>query len=375
MRRAAASRMPAPWPKWRASGSKKISRLAALLLAVAPQTVAFDLRNLPDWQDIARQGYEAAILSARAKDTGAADSLRAHGVLVGYHLQPWLPAWDGAAETSFVLDRTLHRLASANRAWLRDSSGTPLLVHEPGITGLPYDFSNPAFAEAAGKALVDFDPRASFWYFDYGDMKYGVGWVTSLRGVPPGVWPRWAAGYRTMARAVRAKRVCFYGKGDDFVCPECDVYPFEGVGNAARDFYRYDRTLAMCRAAERAGRRGLLFCQRADSVAHRRCLAAIALLTRAWFNWRDFAAAGGFDRNLPDPEHFAFDLGAPADTMREVARGVWRRDFQRGFVLANVGEAPYRLSASYTVAPSDGLVAETRDRRGRAIPWRTDQGK
>src|SRR5262249_12627702 len=179
MPHAAASRTPAPWPKWRASGSKKIFSLAsAIFLAVAPQTVAFDLRNHPDWRAIAAQGYEAAILSARAKDTGAADSLRARGVRVGYHLQPWLPAWDGAAETTFVLDRALYRLTSASGAWLRDSSGAALLVHEPGITGKPYDFSHVAFARRFGQALAAFDPQASFWYFDYGDMKYGVGWVT-----------------------------------------------------------------------------------------------------------------------------------------------------------------------------------------------------
>lgn len=347
--------------------------LSALVLATAPQTVAFDLRNCPDWRAIAEQGYEAAILSVRAKDCGAADSLRARGLLVGYLLQPWLPAWDGAAETTFVLDRALYRLASSKAAWLHDSSGAVLLVHEPGITGLPYDFSNLDFAARFGRALAAFDPLAAFWYFDYGDMKYGVGWVTSLRAVAPAQWPRWAEGYRTMARAVKAERVCFYGKGDDFVCPECDVYPFEGVGNEARDFYRYDRTLVMCRAAERAGRRGLIFCQRADSARHRRCLAAIARLTSAWFNWRDFGAPGGFNRNLPDPEHFALDLGAAADTMREVAPGVWRRDFRRGFVVANVADAPYRLSDSLTVEPQDGLVAQIRDRAGRAIAWRTNQ--
>lgn len=354
----------------------------ALILATAPQTIAFDLRNAPDWQDIARRGYAAAILSARAKDSGAADSLRARGVLVGYHLQPWLPAWDGVAETTFVLDRTLQGLASADDAWLHDSTGAVPLVHEPGITGLPYDFSNAAFAARFGRALSDFDPRASFWYFDYGDMKFGVGWVTSLGAVDPGIWPRWAAGYRAMARALNAEsavpaaqRVCFYGKGDDFVCSECDVYPFEGVGNAARDLYRYDRTLAMCRDAERAGRRGLLFCQRKGGAAHRRCLSAIALLTGAWFNWRDFEAPGGFDRNLPDPEHFELDLGAAADTMREIAPGVWRRTFRRGFAIANVSEVPYRLSDAVTLGPADGFVAQTRDRAGRAISWRTDRQK
>jgi hypothetical protein len=347
--------------------------LSALLLATAPETIAFDLRNTPDWRAIAEHGYQAAILSARAQDSGAADSLRARGVLVGYHLQPWLPAWDGAAETTFVLDRTLYRLARTSGAWLHDSSGAIPLVHEPGITGLPYDFSNLGFARHFGEALAAFDRKAAFWYFDYGDMKYGVGWVTSLRGVLPAQWPRWAEGYRAMARAVKARRVCFYGKGDDFVCAECDVYPFEGVGNEARDFYRYDRTLAMCRAAERAGRRGLIFCQTADNARHRRCLAAIAQLTGAWFNWRDFAAPGGFDRNLPDPEHFELDLGAAADTMRLVAPGVWRRDFRRGFVVANVGDGPYRLSDSLTVDSQDGLVAQIRDPAGRAIAWRTNR--
>lgn len=327
---------------------------------------------MPDWRDIARQGYAAAILSARARDTGAADSLRARGVLVGYHLQPWLPAWDGAPETTFVLDRTLYRLASASAGWLRDAKGLIPLVHEPGITGLPYAFSNSGFAQRFGRALDDFDPRASFWYFDYGDMKYGVGWVTSLRGVDPKTWPPYAAGYRLMASQVRARRVCFYGKGDDFLCPECDVYPFESVGNEPRDLYRYDRTLAMCRAAERAGKRGLIFCQRADSAAHRRCLASIALLTRAWFNWRDFAVPEGFDRNLADPEHFDLDLGAPRDTMREIAPAVWRREFRRGFVIANVGSAPYRLSGAYTIDSSDGLVIQTRDRSGRGMRWRDD---
>lgn len=346
--------------------------LHAVLLATVPQTIAFDLRNCPDWRAIADQGFAAAILSARAKDCGAADSLRARGVLVGYHLQPWLPAWDGAPETTFVLDRNLYRLASASGAWLHDSTGAVPLVREPGITGLPYDFSRLDFAARVGTALQAFDPRASFWYFDYGDMKYGVGWVTSLRAVSPALWPRWAEGYRVMARAVGAERVCFYGKGDDFVCAECDVYPFEGVGNEARDFYRYDRTLAMCRAAERSGRRGLIFCQRADSARHRRILAAIARLTGAWFNWREFGVPGGFDRNLPDPEHFALDLGAAADTMREVGPGVWRRLFERGFVLANLGDVPYRLSDSLTVEVTDGLVAQVRDRAGRAIPWRTN---
>jgi hypothetical protein len=268
----------------------------------------------------------------------------------------------------------LHRLASADSAWLHDSTGAIPLVREPGITGLPYDFANLGFAERFGKTLAAFDPRASFWFFDYGDMKYGVGWVTSLSPVAPEAWPKWAEGYRLMAQQVAgAERACFYGKGDDFLCPECDVYYFESVGDAPRDLYRYDRTLAMCRAAERAGKRGLIFCQRADSSAHRRCLASIALLTSAWFNWRDFAARGGFDRNLPDPEHFALDLGAAADTMREVAPGVFRREYRRGFVLANVGTAPYRLSGSLTVAASDGLVVQTRDGEGRAISWRTDR--
>src|SRR5215470_12064015 len=247
MRRVAASRRRAPWPSSRAFGSKKISSLAplasALLLATAPHSIAFDLRNVPDWRAIASQRYDAAILSARAKDCGAADSLRRRGVKVGYHLQPWLPAWDGAAETTFVLDRTLHVLASADSAWLHDSTGAIPLVREPGITGLPYDFSNLVFAEQFGRALAVFDPRASFWYFDYGDMKYGIGWVTSLRGVAPAHWPRWAEGYRLMARQVGgARRGCFYGKGDDFICPECDIYYFESVGDAARDLYRYDRT-------------------------------------------------------------------------------------------------------------------------------------
>jgi hypothetical protein len=319
-----------------------------------------------------QQGYEAAILSARGKECGAADSLRARGVLVGYHLQPWLPAWGGTAETTFVLDRTLYQLTNADSAWLHDSTGAIPRVQEPGITGLPYDFSNLRFAEQFGKALAAYDPRASFWYFDYGDMKYGIGWVTSLRGVAPAHWPDWAAGYRRMAQQVPAQRACFHGK-TDFLCPECDIYYFEGIGNAPRDLYRYDRTLAMCRDAERARERGLIFCQRADSTAHRRCLAAIALLTGSWFNWRDFGTPEGFSLNLPDPEHFAFDLGAPRDTMRQVAPGVWRREYRRGFVIANVGTSPYRLSESYTVAPSDGIVAQTKNRKGRAIPWRTDQ--
>jgi hypothetical protein len=348
---------------------------AAPALARAPETIAFDLRNCPDWRAIADLGYEAAILSARGKECGAADSLRARGVLVGYHLQPWLAAWDGGAETTFVLDRTLYRLASAAGAWLHDSTGAMPLVREPGITGMPYDFSHLDFAARFGQALAAYDSSASFWYFDYGDLKYGIGWVVSLGAVAPDLWPRWAEGYRAMARAANGRRVCFYGKGDDFVCPECDVYPFEGVGNRRGDLYRYDRTLVMCRAAERAGGRGLIFCQRADSAAHRRCLGAIARLTGAWFNWRNFAAAGGFDRNLPDPEHFELDLGVAADTIRQVAPDVWRRDWARGFVIANVGTAPYRLDASYTVGACDGLVAQTRDATGRPIEWRTNQGK
>ena len=344
------------------------------MLASAPGTIAFDLRNCPDWRFIAEHRYAAAILSARAKDCGAADSLRARGLRVGYHIQPWLPAWDGAAETTFTLDRTLYRLTSSEAAWLRDSTGKVPLVHEPGITGLPYDYSQLDFARRFGQALAAFDPAADFWYFDYGDMKSGIPWVVSLRRVASDRWPRWAEGYRLVAERARGERVCFYGKGDDFLCPECDVYPFEGVGDEPGDLYGYARTLAMCRAAEREGKAGLIFCQKAQA-RHRRVLAAIALLTGAWFNWRDFAAPGGFDKNLPDPEHFELKLGAPSDTMRQVAPGVWRRAYQRGFVIANLGEVPYRLSDAVMVAPLDGLAAQTRDASGRKARWLTNQAK
>ena len=356
---------------------------AAVSWAGTPGTVAFDYRNVPSWRAIADSGYAMAVLSARGQTAAggwAGDSLRARGVRVLYVHQPWAVTWGGQLITDLEPDGTLSGLAGWYGAFLRDSTGQLADVQEPGVDGIAYDYRDTAFARAYAAAMAAHDPKAGGWYYDYGDMVYGIPWVWSLRDVAGSTWPAWTAGYRLAAQgtrgALRGSASCWCGPA--CVSP-CDIWPYEGVGPYFQNLISYAKVLDGCRSVRRLGGRGLIFCQRASVPSYRRATAGISLLTDSWFNWREFLVAGGFNRNLRDPEHFELSLGAAPDTAWQRAPGVWQRMFSRGLVLANVGTTSYHYtystSLSFDLGPGDALVLQNRDARGRWIKVRTNWGQ
>jgi len=311
------------------------------------RTIAFDFRNVPDHQKIIDDGFEWAVISARAP--ASSDALRGAGVKTMYWVQPFAPVngSGNAVRLTPYEDAIWDVIESFSpTAILRDSLDVPCTMSDlPNLHIM--DHSRAGFSTAlADRIAADF-PNADGIYFDYGNRTVQFS-VTFNNPPPTSVWAGWETGYATYRNRYDTlmpswRRVCL-GNDDTQVPSPCPSMAIEGINVA--QFSTYLESLTR-------GRNGIIFCQNVVA-AHRTLTAAIALLNGADFNWRDFDVDTNL--NLLDPEHFNDPhLGSALGPYLNLGDNVYFRRFKLGSVYANLGTTTF-IAQGTSLAPNRGLV-------------------
>ncbi|MGH7725956.1 MAG: hypothetical protein ACREOU_11070 [Candidatus Eiseniibacteriota bacterium] len=355
-----------------------------VLAAIRPGTFAWDFRNRPVVAPL--EGFERVLLSPRAFDQAAFDTLLAQGTHVLVWTQPVWASWDGRPVTAFPYDRDLLALAERKNATLTDTLGRRMTLLGPGPhASYLLDFRVEGVAEALAEIVTRHFPRAHGVVLDYGCGT--LDWNTP--GLPASEWARWKRGWFAYVAALKSRRP------DWQIITQCDRWPVPAPPSTtalAADGIFLEHAGWTLNPADKVWetlkrgtpRANLL--RQEDAVPQRRRLfAAIALLTGAAFNQCEVAtnALGqAYPAHFRNVEHFELDLGSPLGAWKARSKAVYERRFERGFVLANLGPTPFRESRAeaggkraITIAAGDGLVAQTRDAQGQAIAWRTNEGR
>ncbi len=370
---------------------------AVCAATVVRGTFAWDFRNRPIVAPLL--GFERVLLSPRAFDQPSLDTLLAGGARVIVWTQPVWASWDGRPVTAFAYDRDLLALAERRDATLTDSLGRLMTLLGPGPNAAYLlDFRVEGVPEALAEIVAHNFPRAHGVLLDYGCGT--LDWNTP--GLSRAEWVRWKRGWFAYVAALRTRRP------DWQIITQCDRWPTppedSGRGRDAGQAAGQPMALAAdgiflehagwtlnpaqkVWEALKRGSPGANLLRQEDAVPQRRRLfAAIALLTGASFNQcvvETNALGQAYPAHLRNAEHFEIDLGRPLDAWSTRRRDVYERRFERGFVLANLGSAPFserrddgtRNRRALTIGSGDGLVAQTKDAAGRPIAWRTNEGR
>ena len=330
--------------------------LAALVLFADdahPQgrSVAYDYSNTPDWQ--ALTDFDAAVLSPRACESGACDSLTARGVEVMLWLQAAMPCtWRGQAIRDWSWDGEQWSLADRYGV-LTGEAGDTAFVSGPDISGcavIDLSVSSNAAHDLARSVIGLGSYRI---VLDYAGLDR---WELSLSSVSRETWEAWRPNYALFRSILADRLVC----QNDRLIEGCRAYLLEKIGWTLTP---YDKAHDL---AGRSGPGGIYQATGRES-RRRRFVAALAYAFDGYASW----GRAHPHENLSIRELEDLYLGRAYSPAWKRAPGVSMRIFTHGLVIVNTSGRPHRYGRR-TIANNDALVVQFRDEEtGRWQRWQT----